>query len=79
MHTMYVYTCVYMYICIYTWAGRKVGPYSCVAFFDPRCTSVQGLMPSTWSVSKATYLDLPSTLNWNLIVLIWWYLESNRG
>ena len=24
-------------------------------------------------------LDLPTTLNWNLIVLIWWYLESNRG
>ena len=23
-------------------------------------------------------LDPPTTLNWNLIVLIWWYLESNR-
>ena len=21
------------------------------------------------------YLDPPTTLNWNLIVLIWWYLE----
>ena len=24
------------------------------------------------------YLDLPTTLNWNFIVLIWWCLESNR-
>ena len=29
----------------------------------------------TWGVN----LDPPSTLTWNLIVLIWWYLESNRG
>ena len=28
---------------------------------------------------NAIPLDLPTTLNWNLIVLIWWYLESNRG
>ena len=25
------------------------------------------------------HLDDPTTLNWNLIVLVWWYLESNRG
>ena len=25
------------------------------------------------------FLDPPTTLNWNPIVLIWWYLESNRG
>ena len=28
---------------------------------------------------NSTYLDPPTTLNWNPIVLIWWYLESNRG
>ena len=26
-----------------------------------------------------TFQDPPTTLNWNLTVLIWWYLESNRG
>ena len=26
-----------------------------------------------------SFLDPPTTLNQNLMVLIWWYLESNGG